>query len=455
MIFEFSYPDIIKQCNTMTYLNVISFCLLSGCGSIEMPDEQELSHIYKLLKGAGSIRMPKNITFMSSLYKKCIPIYAAIPEAYYDFKSFRWLEKKMKKSVEPNVLAHSICSMTALIPIIQNGEIQPENKEFIAYCLGISSIKQARFLMDYLKLGDFYYSGEDAGDNVYGEYRITINNENPDIKTQFFVAEALSSVLELLDRDESYSRELIPKLKKALEVLPVLCENITENINDISSRDLSAVGLSLLSILRHTAMYKETVYSTANVIGMELCERLSHTGDIARNISDESFSSFITLCNCMNFLIKLHEINDLIVYETSFLKLYDRIDSYWDRSSGLFLVTRKNKQKYSFKETAAVFAALRMLRSCLTDAGLFMHVDRQLSAFYSATFISSKLFNNQFYPILQDTKLELHNLGSTEKRSAPVFSEYFEVKLNKRKYHCEPGYFQAEDILSGCKYLLY
>ncbi|HRU42860.1 MAG TPA: hypothetical protein P5021_12805, partial [Candidatus Diapherotrites archaeon] len=99
--------------------------------------------------------------------------------------------------------------------------------------------------------------------------------------------------------------------------------------------------------------------------------------------------------------------------------------------------------------------ALRMLRSCLTDAGLFMHVDRQLSAFYSATFISSKLFNNQFYPILQDTKLELHNLGSTEKRSAPVFSEYFEVKLNKRKYHCEPGYFQAEDILSGCKYLLY
>ncbi len=156
MIFEFSYPDIIKQCNTMTYLNVISFCLLSGCGSIEMPDEQELSHIYKLLKGAGSIRMPKNITFMSSLYKRCIPIYAAIPEASYDFKSFRWLEKKMKKSVEPNVLAHSICSMTALIPIIQNGEIQMENKEFIAYCLGVNSIKQARFLIDYLKLGDFY-----------------------------------------------------------------------------------------------------------------------------------------------------------------------------------------------------------------------------------------------------------------------------------------------------------
>ena len=58
MIFEFSYPDIIKQCNTMAYLNVISFCMLSGCGSIEMPDEQELSQIYKLLKGASSGKMP-------------------------------------------------------------------------------------------------------------------------------------------------------------------------------------------------------------------------------------------------------------------------------------------------------------------------------------------------------------------------------------------------------------
>jgi hypothetical protein len=455
MIFEFSYPDIIKQCNTMTYLNVISFCLLSGCGSIEMPDEQELSQIYKLLKGTNSSRMPKNITFMSSLYKKCIPVYAAVPEVPYDFKSFRWLEKKMKRSIEPNVLAHSICCMTALATIILNGELQPENKDFIAYCLGINSIKQARFLIDFLKLGDFYYSGEDAGDNVYGEYRIILNNENPDIKTQFFAAEAISSVLELLCRNELYPKGLVPKLEKALEVLPLLCENIIENINDISSRDLSVIGLSLISILGRTDMYREAVYNTANVIGFELCERLSHTGDIARNIADESFSSFITLCNCMNFLIKLHEINDLIKYEASYLKLYDRIDSYWDRSSGLFLISGKSKQKYSFKETAAVFAALRTLRSCLTDPDLFMHVDRQLSVFYSATFISSKLFNNQFYPILQENKLELHNLGSAEKNTAPVFSEYFEVKVNKRKYHCEPGVFQAEDILLGCKYLLY
>ncbi|MEA4847133.1 MAG: hypothetical protein VB106_07875 [Clostridiaceae bacterium] len=455
MIFEFSYPDIVKQCNTMAFLNVISFCLLSGCGSMEMPDEQELSQIYKLLKETNSNKMPKNIAFMSSLYKRCIPIYAAIPETPYDFKSFRWLDKKMKRYIEPDVLAHSISSMTALIPVVLNGEIQLDNKEFIAYCLGVNSMKQARFLVDFLKLGDFYYSGEDTGDNAYGEYKIVINNENPDMKTQFFVTEALSSVLELADQSGSYPRGLVPKFKKSLDILPVLCENVIENINDISSRDLSVIGLSLLSVLSHTALHKEAVYNTVNAIGFELCERLVQTGDISRNISDDSFSSFITLCNCMNCLIKLHEINDLIIYETSYLKLYDRIDSYWDESSSLFLTSGKNKQKYSFKETSAVLSALRTLRTCLTDADLFMHVDRQLSSFYSATFISSKLFNNQFYPILQESKLELHNLGSTEKNTAPVFSEYFEVKVSKRKYHCEPGVFQAEDILSGCRYLLY
>jgi len=454
MIFEFSYPDIVKQCNTMAYLNVISFCLLSGCGSIEMPDEQELSQIYKLLKGTSSSKMPKNIAFMSSLYKRCIPIYAAIPEIPYDFKGFRWVGKKMKRLIEPNVLAHSISSMTALIPIILNEEMQLDNKEFIAYCLGISSMKQARFLVDFLKLGDFYYVGEDTGDNAYGEYRIVLNNENPDIRAQFFAAEALSSVLEMTDQSKLYPREQISKLEKCLGVLPIICENVVENLNDISSRDLSVICLSLFSLLKHTDLYREITYNTVNTVGFELCERLVQTGDISRNISDDNFSSFVTLCNCMICLIKLHEVNDIIIYKTAYLKLYDRIDSYWDSNSGLFLTSNKKKQKYSFKEVSTVLAALRTLRSCLTDADLFVHVDRQLSSFYSSAFISSKLFNNQFYPILQEGKLELHNLGSSEKNTAPVFSEHFEVKANKKKYYCEPDVFQAEEILLGCKYLL-
>lgn len=454
MIFEFSYPDIAKQCNTMAYLNVISFCLLSGCGSIELPNEQELGQIYKLLKGTSNSKMPKNITFMSSLYKKCSPAYAVIPEIPYDFKSFCWVNKKTKRLIEPNVLAHSISTMTALIPIILNEEIKVDNREFIAYCLGINSMKQARFLVDFLKLGDFYYSGEDTGDNVYGEYKIVINNENPDIRTQFFAAEAISSVLKMIGQNELYPEEQVPKLEKCLAILPIICENVVGNINDISSRDLSVIGLSLLSTLKNTDMHGEIAYNTVNSIGFELCERLVQTGDISRDISEDSFSSFVTLCNCMNFLIKLHEFNDIIIYKTSYLKLYDRIDSYWDSKSSLFLTSDKKKQKYSFKEVSALFSALRALRSCLTDADLFMHVDRQLSCFYSSAFISSKLFNNQFYPILQEDKPELHNLGSSEKNRAPVFSENFEVKAGKKKYYGKPGVFQAEDILLGCKYLL-
>lgn len=455
MNFEFSYPDIVKQCNTMAYLNVISFCLLSGCGSIEMPNEQELSQIYKLLKSTNSSKMPKNIAFMSSLYKKCIPAYAVIPETPYDFKGFRWATKKMKRLVEPNVLAHSISTMTALIPVILNEEIKLDNKEFIAYCLGVSSIKQTRFLVDFLKFGDFYYSGEDTGDNAYSEYSIVINNENPDIRTQFYVAEALSSVISLLKQSELYSREPISKLEKCLEVLPVICENVLENINDISSRDLSVICLSLLSTLKHCDMHKEIAYNTASTIGFELCERLARTGDISRNMSDDSYSSFATLCNCMNCLINLNEVNGINIYEDAYLKLYDRIDSYWDSSSGLFITSDKSKQKYSFKDTSTVYAALRALRGCLTDPNLYMHVDRQLSAFYSSAIISSKLLNNQFYPILQEGKMELRNLGSSQKDTAPVFGQYFQVKINKKKYYCEPQVFQAEEILLGCKYLLY
>lgn len=455
MNFEFSYPDIIKQCNTMAYLNVVSFCLLSGCGNIEMPHEQELNQIYKLLKGEHSHKMPKNIVFMSSLYKRCLPAYAAIPDTTYDFKCFRWVDKKTKRVIEPNVLAHSICAMTSLIPAIQKGEIQLDNKDFIAYCLGVSSIKQARFLVDFLKLGDFYYAGEDTGDNAYGEYKIVINNENPDIRTQFYAAEALSSVVRLISDNEQYSKEPLSKLEKGLEILPIICENVIENINDISSRDLSVICLSLLATLEHTVLYKEIAYNTVNAMGIELCERLAHTGDISRNMSNDSSSSFVTLCNCMNCLIKLYDVNCISIYEASYLKLYDRIDSYWDRSGGLFITSSKSKQKYSFKDISAVLATLRTLRSCLTEPDLYMHVDRQLSSFYSSAIISSKLFNNQFYPILQDGKLELHNLGSSEKDIAPVFMEGFEVKVNKKKYYCEPGVFEAEEILLGCRYLLY
>ena len=455
MNFEFSYPDIKKQCITMAYLNIMSFCLLSGCGNIEMPQEQELNQIYKLLKGTDSTRMPKNVAFMSSLYKRCVPTYAVVPENPYDFKGFYWVNKKMKKQIEPDVLAYSISCMTALVPAVLDEAIKLDRKDFIAYCFGISAIKQACFLADFLKLGDFFYSGEDTGDSAYGEYSIVINTENPDLRTQFLAVEAISSVIQLLNQSVLYSNEPLSKLEKCMEVLPVICENVVENINNISSRDLSLICLSLQSTLKRWDQNRDVTYNTVNIIGCELCERLEKTGDISRNISDDSFSSFVTLCNCMNCLIRLQDINAINLYSNGYLKLYDRIDSYWDDSCGLFITTNKKKQKNSLKEISAILSSLDGLRCILTDADLFMHVDKQLSSFYSSAFIKSKLFNNQFYPILQENKMEHHNLGSSLKVNAPVFSEYFEVKPNKKKYYCEPDVFQSEEILSGCRYLLY
>ncbi|MGE5630866.1 MAG: hypothetical protein ACM3TR_07185 [Caulobacteraceae bacterium] len=455
MNFDFSYPDIINQCNYMVYLNAVSFCLLSGCGNIEMPHEHELNMIYKLLKGTKENEMPKNIMFMSSLYRKCMPFYAGNPEPPFDFKAFHWDNRKVKRVIEPDVLCYSIYCMTALVPVIQSSEFLLDHKDFITYCLGTSSIKQANFLLDFLRIGDFYYQGEDTGENSYGEYRIIINTENPDLKVQFLAAEALSSVIKLVSTSECYDTSLCAKFEKGLEILPIICENVVESVNDISSRDLAVICLSLLSILNNIKLYGSLVYSTVNIIGLELYERIHKSGDIARNSGNDEGSSFITLCNCMNCFIRLYQINCIEEYRNAYMKLYDRIDSYWDGGIGLFITTSKNKQRFSIRDIGCIFSALKALRSCQTDPDLFMHVDRQLSAFYSSAVMNSKIFNSQSYPILQKEKVALPNFGTVEKSMAPVFSKSFETKVSKRKYYCEPDVFQADVVLLGCKYLLY
>ena len=454
MIFDFSYPDIISQCNSIAYLNVMSFCLLSGCGNIEMPNDHELSIIYKLLKNTEDSKMPKNITFLSSLYKRALPVYEKIPESFYDFREFRWNSKKVNKEISVNILSYSICCMTALIPIILSNDFKLENKEFISYCLGINSIKQANFLIDFLRLDDFYYNGKDIGDNPYGEYKILINTENPSLKTQFLAAEALSSVLKLINSNSIYDCYPISKYEKGMALIPIICDNVMDSINRISSRELSTICLSLFSIYNNTTLFSKEVYNTLNCIALELCERVQSGGDIARSSDDTENSSFNTLCKCLNCLVRLHEINSLNEYERSYMKLYDRIDSYWDNNIGLFITTSKNKQRFSIKDICCILSALKAFRNAQTDPDLFMHSDRQLSAFYSSAVINSKIFNNQFYPILQHEKTELPGIGTADKNTAPVFSKFFQIKINKRKYYCEPDVFQAEYVLLGCKYLL-
>lgn len=455
MNYDFSYSDIISQCDAMVYLNLISFTLLSGCGNIEMPQEGELSRIYDLLKGTSDEKMPKNIMFMSSLYQRCLPEYAEVPRSPYDFSSFHWSGKKLKREIHPDTLSHSIFCATAVIPKIINREIRLENNDFIAYCLAANAAKQAHFLIEFLKNGEFYYPGRDTGNNAYGEYSIDTLPEDPDLRTQFSVMEAFSSLLHLTSMYPDYNCGMQELLTKELDLIPILCDNLIECITDISSRDLAVIGLSLYQTYRGCTGHKGILYTGLNTVGCELYERLFKSGDIRRSMSDQEASSFSTLCNCLNLFIRLYDLTDIDAYQKSYFIVYDRVDSFWDPQIGLFIASNRNKQRYTIKDIGFTLSALKAMRNCLTDPDLFMHTEKQFSGFYGSAIINSKIFNSQLYPILQQSKLEQQLLGSSTKDAAPIFSKSFEVKVSKKKYYCDPDIFQAEYVLLGCKYLLY
>ncbi len=455
MNYDFSYSDIVKQCDAMVFLNLISFTLLSGCGNIEMPQEEELTRIYELLKGTPDEKMPKNIMFMSSLYQRCLPEYTGMPDSPYDFSCFHWSGKKQKREIHPDTLSHSIFTAAAMIPKIRSGELKLDNPDFIAYCLAANAAKQAHFLMAFLKNGEFYYPGKDTGSNAYGEYCIDRLPEEPDLKTQFSVMEAFSSLNELGEKNPEYGSGVQDLLKRELELIPMLCDNLIEGVTEISSRDLAVIGLSLNQMHRSCGNHRSILFTALTTIGCELHERLFSSGDIGRSMWDHEASSFSTLCNCLNLFIRLYELTGMDQYHRSVFLIYDRIDSFWDPQIGLFVPSNRNKQRYSIKDIGFTTAALKALRSSLTDPDLFMYADRQFSEFYSSAFINSKIFNCQLHPILQQGKLEQQLLGSSAKNAAPVFSKSFEVKVNKKKYYCEPDIFQAEYVLLGCKYLMY
>ncbi len=454
MILDFSYQDIVDQSNYMVYLNVISYCMLSGCGNIDLPQDNELDKIYAFLKDVPDDKKPINIFFMTSLYKRCMPVYAHTPENPYDFTSFQWTHKKMRKVIKPDILSYSIFCLASLAKKINSNELPIDNNTFIHFCLLTNAIRQVNFCRQYLKMGDLFYSGVDIGDNSYGEYYIEINPDEASIISQYQVLDAFSEVLSHENLTDYCSSSNIEGMASEFNTLPILCQNMVENINMIKSRELSIAALSIINIHNNVDIHRKNLYDTMNIIGCEICERLYENGDIARNVIDREGSSFLTLCNCMNFLTRLHSINELDMYKTAVNKIYDRIDSFWNGNMCLFLRIEEKKVKYTFKDIGCVIAALKAYRTFTTDTELLKYIDKQLSSFYRSSIINSKIFNNQAFPILQDNKLELHNLGSLNKDSAPIFSKEFETKVNKKKYYCQSEIFSPEYILSGCKSLL-
>lgn len=433
--------------------------MLSGCGNIVAPTEAEKHKIEKLFRQTDAEKIVKNVFFTSSLYKRGTPKYANIPTMPYDFSSFKWTDEKQKKVITSEVLANSIFCMARLAQKISSKEITITNENFVIYCLIKNAAKQANFMHKYLKIGDLFYSGKDTGDilteeGISGnELHLDMIPENLNLMTQFHVMESflyLKNSLEIIPEEI----DELEWIEKDLNLLIDLCEDLRENLNLIRTRELCTIGLSLLSSLKCCSAYQPLIYNTINLIGCELVERVKNSGDVARDILDESFSSSITLFNSMNCLIKLYEVNPIHQYYNAALKIYDRIDSLWDERCSLFDTAYKSKAKLSIKDIAIILSSLKAFRCNLVQPEIFMHIEKQFAAFYKAAFQSSKVFNSQAQPIFQDKLFEIQTFSTCLKEFAPIFKESFEIKLNKNKYTCEFDLFNADAILSACKLLL-
>ncbi len=454
MVLDFNYQDIVEQCDTMVYLNTLSYCLLSGCGNIELPSENEMEKLYSCLCDMDEHSKPSNVFFMTSLYKRCMPYYAQPPESPYDFSSFQWMHKKMRKIIKPEIMSYSIFCLSLLAKKVSTGEIKPENKRFLHFCLLNAAMKQALFCKQYLKIGDLYYNAEDVSSNSYGEYQIEINPNEPKLTAQLQLLEAYAALLSNEELSEHYSPSTISSIEGEFKLLSVICQNITDNINLINSRELSLIGISIYNIHKRIPEQNEITYDALNIIGCELFERLYSNGDIARSIIDREPSSLITLCNCLRYFALLCNINELEMYKKAVHKLYDRVDSFWNDNMGLFVNVNEKKARYTIKDIGYVFASLKALKNYLKDDELLIYVEKQLSNFYRAAIVNSKIFNNQAFPILQNNKLELHTLGTGDRKMPPIFLCEFEIKLNRKKYYSRPGIMKPEYVLCGCKHLI-
>ena len=446
--------DIINQSNNMAYLNVMSFSVLSGCGNIDLPDDNELHYVYKLLKNVEKSKMPANIFFMSSLYKRCIPLYAAKPESAYDFFSYLWGEKNRKRTILPEILSYSISCLCMLSEKVKRSEIVVDNPEFIRYLLITNAIKQMKFIVRHLKEGELYYPAKDVSDNLYSEIKLELDMENTSLMRQLSVLRCASDILSIPDLSNLCDKRCIDELNKTFELFPIVCENIYMTIDSIASRDLALICLDLIGFFKKGSSHLRDSYDMMNVVGLELTERVHRSGDIARNFNNDDNSSLVTLFNCLKCFTELYDLTGIVKYQNSSICVYDRIDSYWDPELCLFISTDKNKQKYSIKDIAQVLASLKTFRNNLYDPDMFMHVDGQLCSFFQAAFLDSRIINSQIYPILQGDKINLTKCNIKNKGYAPVFTKYFEIKISKRKYYCEADVFDPEYALYACRSVL-
>jgi len=430
--------SIIKYLEHMAYLNTVSYCLLSGCG------------IKRYIKDEKS--KFSNVSIPVGLYKKALPQYMDKPENPYDFNTYQWKRKKVKKTISPMIQSLSILSMNFCARKILDGSLIVRNGEYIAYHFIFAGAEQLNFMYSNLFRENLLYDCK-LKTGISGKESIEIKEESLGMLPQYFACEAVALTQEILDKTK-YEKKLSEKCKEALKsLLPDLCHIAIKDSLYISTRSLCQICQSLLNIYEYTNFHKALIYKTINILGQELCERISEKGDIVRKPDDSKISSFFTVFIALSCLSRLYLHCEFSNYLVCSRTLYKTLCSYWNEEDGIFIKNRENKIQYSIKEMTAILSGLKDFRSCAEESDIH-DLDKMMSGSFKAMILKSGIFINQSYPILEDERINLPRSTNKSKKSPPVFLEKVEYKKSKKKFKLMDESFNAEHSLWACRRLL-
>lgn len=454
LMLEFTVMDIKKQINSMIYLNVMSYSVLSGCGSCSIPSRKDIEELEPLFQALPADKRPYNICFSDSLYKKCLPQYEETIDNPYNFSSFRWTSRKRKKIIDVEVMANSIIACCNLIERILTFDLQLENRNFIIYLLHKTALNQARFIKKYLKVGNVFYNGEDVAAEDSNELHIQISSDDPDRVSQFAVFHAFAALIQMSNYDLYFFNYPIEELLEDINVIPIALTDISENVEKCSSKELSLIGLHIAEVYKKCEYFTDECNKALKKIARVLCQRVTDTGEVLRRDDKEEIASPSTSANTLNLLSELCYMFSSKGCCDASHKIYKNFCTNWDNESSVFKLKDSNKQRYSIKDIASIVSALFSFTRVIHEIDSRDELYNKLLKFSETVIIKSGIFNEQSYPILQQQKLELHTALEHEKLWAPVFNKNFEFKISKKKYYIDADVFRADHVLPACAMLL-
>lgn len=430
--------SVAKYLEYMAYLNTVSFSLLSGCGITKSITDKRSKY--------------SNITINIGLYKKAIPEYVNKPSNPFDFNTYVWKDKKVKRTISPLVQALSVTAMNLSARKILNGTLSIRNRDEMIYFLAYASVAQLNFMYDNLTNDNLLYSCKHKTDAL-GNDILEMDEMSLNMLSQYYACEAAALTQDLINRTKYYLK-LSSNSKKALDsLLPDLCHIAMKDSLYTSSRILCQLCDSLINIYEYTSFSKALIYNTVNVLGQELCERITSKGEIMRIPNDTKISSFFTLLLSLSTLSRLYLLFGFPNYLSCSNTLFMAIKEYWNEEEGIFLKTENNNMKYSIKDISAIFSSLSNFRKC-ADSSAIYDIDRMISSSFRNMILKSGIFINQSYPILDEEIINLPKTINTSKKAPPVFLERIEYKIDKSKFKIIDDYFNAEYSLWSCRLLL-